>query len=229
MPGPQPGGTHSKRLASRTLRQRGCVVLSHRVRGNLLRQPRGTETPTALEFHLQKARGIAGARADKEKRDPRSRTRAFCLRRGRSRLWSRSPGRAERATLGVRDNARQEASKGVARWRAGSPGPPGAAGTGLRRLTRPPHLTSGTEITPRAPLTPRPGSAPSPHGEAHPGVAAQLGPGARLRGRQRELGRLVSSKQPDRARRGDRTARTPNVSAASQNRVRTRVERGARV
>lgn len=98
MPGPQPGGAPSKRLASRTLRQRVRVVLTHRVRGKLPRQPqesgaagRGSRGSWRLLSFI-----LGASREERRQGGKRTRLRAEALcpcDAGARRLGASSAGR----------------------------------------------------------------------------------------------------------------------------------------
>lgn len=157
-PGPQPGGGPSKRLASRTLRQRVRVVLTHRVRGKLPRQPqesgaagRGSRGSwRLLSFILGASREDAPTRRKENQAQGRG---ALSMRRGRPEAGGEQCG-----------------AHALRAWRAREWGPrtPRRRWDGTATLTQPLHLTPGTEIPPRAPQTPWRGSTRPPRGRGPP-------------------------------------------------------------
>lgn len=157
-PGPQPGGAPSKRLASRTLRQRVRVVLTHRVRGKLPRQPqesgaagRGSRGSwRLLSFILGASREDAPTRRKENQAQGRG---ALSMRRGRPEAGGEQCG-----------------AHALRAWRARVRGPrtPRRRWDGTATLTQPLHLTPGTEIPPRAPQTRWRGSTRPPRGRGPP-------------------------------------------------------------
>lgn len=204
-PGPQPGGAPSKRLASRTLRQRVRVVLTHRVRGKLLWQPqesgaagRGSRGSwRLLSFILGASREDAPTRRKENQAQGRG---ALSMRRGRPEAGGEQCGvHALRA------------------WRARVRGPrtPRRRWDGTATLTQPLHLTPGTEIPPpRGTADTLAGLHPAPtRTRPTEGSLRSWGLGRACAGAALCSGvRLLSNKQSGRACRGDSETRTQNVS-----------------
>lgn len=204
-PGPQPGGAPSKRLASRTLRQRLHVVLTHRVRGKLPRQPqesgaagRGSRGSwRLLSFILGASREDAPTRRKENQAQGRG---ALSMRRGRPEAGGEQCG-----------------AHALRAWRARVRGPrtPRRRWDGTATLTQPLHLTPGTKIPPPrgtadslAGLHPAPTRTRPTEGSLHSwGLGRACAGAAACSGVL-----LLSNKQSGRACRGDSETRTQNVS-----------------
>lgn len=204
-PGPQPGGAPSKRLASRTLRQRLRVVLTHRVRGKLPRQPqesgaagRGSRGSwRLLSFILGASREDAPTRRKENQAQGRG---ALSMRRGRPEAGGEQCG-----------------AHALRAWRARVRGPrtPRRRWDGTATLTQPLHLTPGTEIPPpRGTADTLAGLHPAPtRTRPTEGSLRSWGLGRACAGAAACSGvRLLSNKQSGRACRGDSETRTQNVS-----------------